>query len=103
MEKDERTSSIEPAGVMAMACRHRRPDATRETPAVIAVAINGQLARDRQSLKWLEFEEPTEKGKKPFEWTLWYSDTYVRTPKGWRYVFGQASLPLPKTSQTAKK
>ena len=38
-------------------------------------------------------------GGKPFEWTLWYSDTYVRTPKGWRYVFGQASLPLPKTSQ----
>jgi ketosteroid isomerase-like protein len=42
-------------------------------------------------------------GEKPFDWTLWYSDTYVRTPKGWRYVFGQASLPLPKTSQTAKK
>lgn len=36
-------------------------------------------------------------GGKPFEHTLWFSDTYVRTPKGWRYVFGQASLPLPKT------
>jgi len=32
---------------------------------------------------------------KPFEYTLWFSDTYVRTPAGWRYVFGQASLPLP--------
>jgi len=32
METDERTSFIGPAGVMAMACRHRRPDATRETP-----------------------------------------------------------------------
>ena len=32
---------------------------------------------------------------KPFDRTLWFSDTYVRTPKGWRYVFGQASLPLP--------
>jgi ketosteroid isomerase-like protein len=42
-------------------------------------------------------------GGKPFEWTLWYSDTYVRTPKGWRYIFGQASLPLPKKSQTAGK
>ena len=31
----------------------------------------------------------------PFDRTLWFSDTYVRTPKGWRYVFGQASLPLP--------
>lgn len=37
----------------------------------------------------------TENGK-PFEWTLWFSDTYVRTATGWRYVFGQASLPLPK-------
>jgi ketosteroid isomerase-like protein len=34
---------------------------------------------------------------RPFDYTLWFSDTYVRTPPGWRYVFGQASLPLPKT------
>lgn len=32
---------------------------------------------------------------KPFERKLWFSDTYVRTAKGWQYVFGQASLPLP--------
>ena len=31
-----------------------------------------------------------------FERRLWFSDTYVRTPKGWRYAFGQASLALPK-------
>ena len=30
-------------------------------------------------------------------YTLWFSDTYVRTPKGWRYVFSQTSLPLPNT------
>jgi ketosteroid isomerase-like protein len=30
-----------------------------------------------------------------FERKLWFSDTYVRTPAGWRYAFGQASLPLP--------
>jgi ketosteroid isomerase-like protein len=34
-------------------------------------------------------------GGKPFDYKLWFSDTYVRTAKGWRYVFGQASLPLP--------
>lgn len=33
---------------------------------------------------------------KAFERRLWFSDTYVRTPQGWRYVFGQASLALPK-------
>lgn len=32
----------------------------------------------------------------PFDYKLWFSDTYVRTKDGWRYVFGQASLPLPK-------
>src|SRR5262252_5315196 len=35
METDERTSFIGPAGIMATACRQRRPDATRETPAVV--------------------------------------------------------------------
>jgi ketosteroid isomerase-like protein len=38
----------------------------------------------------------TEAGKS-FEYKLWFSDTYARTPAGWRYVFGQASIPLPKT------
>ena len=31
----------------------------------------------------------------PFERRLWFSDTYVRTPDGWKYAFAQASLPLP--------
>jgi len=31
----------------------------------------------------------------PVERRLWFSDTYVRTPAGWRYAFGQASTPLP--------
>jgi ketosteroid isomerase-like protein len=26
---------------------------------------------------------------------LWFSDTYVRTPEGWKYFVGQASLRLP--------
>jgi hypothetical protein len=48
MEIDERTSFIGPAGVMAMACRQRRPDATRETPMVIF--NKDQLAtRERQA------------------------------------------------------
>ena len=34
-----------------------------------------------------------DKGK-PFEWHVWFSDTYVRTPSGWRYMHGMASLPL---------
>ena len=38
----------------------------------------------------------TEDGK-AFDYQLWFSDTYARTPTGWRYVFGQASTRLPKT------
>jgi ketosteroid isomerase-like protein len=33
---------------------------------------------------------------KPIDYTLWFSDTYIRMLTGWRYVFGQASLALPK-------
>lgn len=35
----------------------------------------------------------THKGE-PFDYKLWFSDTYVRTPEGWRYVLGQAAQPL---------
>jgi ketosteroid isomerase-like protein len=35
----------------------------------------------------------TEDGQ-PFDYTLWFSDTYVRTPEGWRYVLGQASTRM---------
>lgn len=31
-----------------------------------------------------------------FDYKLWFSDTYVRTPAGWKYFFGQAGAPLPK-------
>lgn len=48
------------------------------------------------------WEKGTEDGK-PFDYTVWFSDTYVRTATGWRYVFGQSSLPLPKASQQIDK
>jgi len=36
---------------------------------------------------------------KPFDRKFWFSDTYVRTPAGWIYVFGQSSLPLSNNAQ----
>ena len=45
---------------------------------------------------WLKGTRSTGKA---FDYTVWFSDTYVRTPKGWIYVFGQSSLRLPKSSQ----
>ena len=35
---------------------------------------------------------------KPFDYKLWFSDTYVRTKKGWKYVLGQASTRQQSTS-----
>ncbi|HMG35836.1 MAG TPA: nuclear transport factor 2 family protein [Blastocatellia bacterium] len=31
----------------------------------------------------------TDRGE-PFNYRVWFSDTYVRTASGWRYVFGQS-------------
>jgi ketosteroid isomerase-like protein len=31
----------------------------------------------------------------PFNFKVWFSDTYVRTAAGWRYVLGQAGARLP--------
>jgi ketosteroid isomerase-like protein len=36
-------------------------------------------------------------GGRKVDYMLWFSDVYVRTPSGWRYLFGQASLPLPRS------
>lgn len=44
------------------------------------------------ALLWIKYS----KDGKDVDYKLWFSDTYVRTPKGWRYAFGQASIPLPK-------
>lgn len=45
------------------------------------------------------------KGKRsgaPFDRTLWFTDTYIRTAAGWRYAYAQASLPLPANSRSEK-
>jgi uncharacterized protein (TIGR02246 family) len=43
------------------------------------------------------WEEGTTNGKS-FDRKFWFSDTYVRTPTGWKYVFGQSSTPLPNST-----
>jgi ketosteroid isomerase-like protein len=36
------------------------------------------------------------KDQNPFDYKVWLNQTYVRTPIGWRYVFGQALKPDAK-------
>jgi len=62
-----------------------------EEPATQKVRVWGDTAVVT-ALLWIKSVQ----GNKPADYKLWFSDTYVRTPAGWRYVFGQASLPLPK-------
>jgi ketosteroid isomerase-like protein len=47
------------------------------------------------ALLWLK---GTQAGRGAFDYKLWFSDTYVRTPQGWRYFFGQAAQPIPSGS-----
>jgi ketosteroid isomerase-like protein len=61
-----------------------------EDPGTQTVRMYGDTAIVTARL-WLKY---VAEGK-AYERRLWFSDTYVRTPKGWRYVFGQASLALP--------
>jgi ketosteroid isomerase-like protein len=61
-----------------------------EDPGTQTVRMYGDTAIVTARL-WLKY---TYEGK-AFERRLWFSDTYVRTPQGWRYAFGQASLALP--------
>jgi ketosteroid isomerase-like protein len=63
-----------------------------EEPGTQKVRVWGDTAV-ATALLWIKALQ----GGKPIDYKLWFSDTYVRTPTGWRYVFGQASLPLPKT------
>jgi uncharacterized protein (TIGR02246 family) len=62
-----------------------------EEPGTQKVRVWGDTAVVT-ALLWIKSVQ----GGKPADYKLWFSDTYVRVPTGWRYVFGQASLPLPK-------
>jgi len=41
---------------------------------------------------WLKGKRPN---GEPFDYKVWFSDTYVRTQGGWRYFFGQAGERMP--------
>jgi ketosteroid isomerase-like protein len=62
-----------------------------EDPGTQVVRVWGDTAVVTARL-WIKGD--TKDGKR-LERRLWFSDTYVRTPQGWKYFFGQASLKLP--------
>jgi uncharacterized protein (TIGR02246 family) len=66
-----------------------------EEPGTQTVRVWGDTAVVT-ALLWIK---GVSKEGKSFDYRLWFSDTYSRTPAGWKYVFGQASLPLPKAGK----
>ena len=76
--------------IVAARNRERIYEKQDEEPGTQKVRVWGDTAVVT-ALLWCK---GTAKGE-AFDYKLWFSDTYVRTPAGWKYVFGQASLPLP--------
>jgi hypothetical protein len=75
----------------------RRYEQQVEMPGTQQVRLfagrNGKDTAIVTALLWLKGTN-LETGAR-FDYKLWFSDTYVRTEDGWKYAFGQASLPLP--------
>lgn len=86
---DGRTESRDELLAQARACTviYEQQD---EEPGTQSVRVWGDTAVVTAKL-WIK---GTKDGK-AFDRKLWFSDTYVKTPTGYRYAFGQASLPLP--------
>jgi hypothetical protein len=64
-----------------------------EMPDTQRVRLFGEHTATVTALLWLKGRRKADGSG--FEYKLWFSDTYVRTPDGWKYAFGQASLRLP--------
>ena len=54
-----------------------------------------RLWKDAAVVSALLTAEGTEEGR-PFAYRVWFSDVYLRTPEGWRYVLGQSGARLPR-------
>lgn len=67
-------------------------EAQVEEPGTQTVRLFGKGTATVTAL--LRLKGKRTKTNEVFDFKLWFTDTYVRTPEGWRYAFGQASSPL---------
>jgi len=84
-----RDALLESARTKAQVYEHQEEDAGTQT-----VRVFGDTAVVTARL-WLKGANAD--GSGAFDRRLWFSDTYVKTSKGWLYALGQASTALPKT------
>jgi ketosteroid isomerase-like protein len=66
-------------------------DQQDEEPGSQIVRVYGPDTAVVTAKLWLKYTV----GGEAFDRKLWFSDTYVRTPQGWKYAFGQSSIALP--------
>lgn len=66
-------------------------DQQDEEPGSQTVRVFGPDTAVVTAKLWLKYKV----GGEAFDRKLWFSDTYVRTPQGWKYAFGQSSIALP--------
>jgi len=64
----------------------------RQDDSERTIAVSGDTAVITAKLYAMGIEDGAQ-----VEYYMWFSDVYIRTPKGWRYYYAQASLPLPGT------
>jgi len=76
--------------------RARTYEQQDELPGTRQVRVWGDTAVVT-ALLWIKGS--TKEGQ-AFDYKVWFSDTYTRTAAGWKYVFGQSSLPLPAAPTT---
>lgn len=62
-----------------------------EEPGSQTVRVYGPDTAVVTAKLWLKYTV----GGEMFDRKLWFSDTYVRTARGWKYAFGQSSIALP--------
>ncbi len=70
--------------------RHVTFEQQDEDPGTQVVRLYGDTAMVSARL-WL-------KGRvdgNEFDFRVWFTDTYIRTPQGWRYAFAQAGARMP--------
>jgi hypothetical protein len=58
-----------------------------EVPGSQQVRLYGKDTATVTACLWIKY---TDAQKKLHDYKVWFSDTYVRTPEGWKYAFGMA-------------
>jgi ketosteroid isomerase-like protein len=66
----------------------------RQDDSERTIAVSGDTAVITAKL----YAKGIEDGVK-VEYYQWFSDVYIRTPKGWRYFYAQSSLSLPPAAK----